>query len=102
MMVERKEDMGISVPKGAAMALHLSQEFREGEHAAIRGFLNPDQPQPRNPYDFFDGYTKHYAWDIGFQAAKREIRERRLSAEELKTAQDEGENALLRLLHQPR
>ncbi len=90
--------MGIIVPKGAAMALHLSPEYREGQLAAMRDALNPQRPSAHNPYDFYDGYTKHYAWDIGFQAARKQIRQRPLGADELRAALGEGEEALLRLL----
>lgn len=40
------------------MALHLTKEYREGQVA---------KPRSNNPYDFFDEYEKHYAWDIGNQ-----------------------------------
>ena len=40
------------------MALHLTEEYREGQVAGSR---------TQNPYDFFDEYEKHYAWDIGRQ-----------------------------------
>ena len=48
--------------KGRACALHLTPEYEEGR-------LEP--PRSTNPYDFFDEYEKHYAWDIGNQ--KREV-----------------------------
>jgi len=46
------------MPKGSACALHLTNEFKEGQQA---------EPRTINPYDFFDEYTKHYAFDIGNQ-----------------------------------
>lgn len=48
------------IPKGRAMALHLSEEYREGKLA------NTDI----NPYDFWDEYEKSYAWDMGWQWRK--------------------------------
>lgn len=46
------------IPKGRAMALHLTPEFRDGKVSST---------DDKNPYDFFDEYEKHYAWDIGSQ-----------------------------------
>lgn len=40
------------------MALHLTPEYKEG-------LLSPKRDD--NPYNFFDDYEKHYAWDIGNQ-----------------------------------
>ena len=89
--------MGIIVPKGAAVALHLSPEYRQGLLAGVESFFDP-QRRPKVPYDFFDAYSRHYAWEIGFQAARSRIRERRLSPAEVRKAWSEGEEALLRLL----
>lgn len=51
------------VPKGSAMALHLSPEYKEGQEARKNGTSNSE-----NPYKFFSGdYTKNYAWDMGWQ-----------------------------------
>jgi hypothetical protein len=44
--------------KGTAMACHLMPEYEEGRIAPIRS---------TNPYDFWNEYVKHYAWDIGNQ-----------------------------------
>ena len=49
------------VCKGSAMALHLTSEYEEGKAAKTN----------INPYDFWDEYTKHYAWDIGRQTGKK-------------------------------
>lgn len=49
------------IPKGRACALHLAPEFTEGTEASKRD---------NNPYDFWDEYEKHYAWDIGNQKLK--------------------------------
>lgn len=46
------------LPKGKACALHLTIEYVEGRNA---------EPRSQNPYDFFDDFEKHYAWDIGNQ-----------------------------------
>lgn len=51
------------VPKGAAMALHLTPEYEAGRQAYLAG-------ETKNPFDFFDNYTEFYAWDIGWQNAK--------------------------------
>lgn len=79
------------------MALHLSPEYREGLLAGIRNFLDAGRA-PRNPYDFFDSYPLHYAWEIGFQSAERRIRERSLLPGELRRAWEEEEGALFLLL----
>ena len=50
-----------NICKGAACALHLTPEYDEGRQAA---------PRSQNPYDFFDEYEKHYAWDIGNQKVR--------------------------------
>jgi len=42
------------------MALHLSPEYDEGVTAGKQGIT-------KNPYDFWNQYTQHYAWDIGQQ-----------------------------------
>lgn len=47
-----------NICKGRACALHLTEEYKEGQRAL---------PRSNNPYDFFDNYEKHYAWDIGNQ-----------------------------------
>jgi len=47
-----------AVPKGQACALHYTVEYVEGRQATKRS---------KNPYDFWNEYTKHYAWDIGNQ-----------------------------------
>ncbi len=47
-----------NICKGKACALHLTPEFLESSNAP---------PRSQNPYDFWDKYTKHYAWDIGNQ-----------------------------------
>ena len=49
------------IPKGRAMALHLTPEYEEG--------VNSDSDV--NPYDYFDNYEKCYAWCIGHQNEKR-------------------------------
>jgi len=46
------------IPKGKAQALHMTLEYQQGQIAA---------PRSENPYDFFNEYEKHYAWDIGNQ-----------------------------------
>ncbi len=46
------------IPKGSAQSLHLTKEYKEGKKA---------EPRSENPYDFYDQYNKHYAWDIGNQ-----------------------------------
>ncbi len=51
------------MPKGSACALHLTEEYNEGRRACSRS---------NNPYDFFDEYVKHYAWDIGNQRSNNE------------------------------
>lgn len=79
------------------MALHLSPAYREGLLAWVENFLDLAGRQG-NPYGFFDAYAQHYAWDIGFQAARSRIRERSLSPGEVRRAWDEGEDALFRLL----
>ncbi len=50
-----------NICKGKACALHLTPEYDEGKLAL---------PRSQNPYDFFDEYEKHYAWDIGNQAQR--------------------------------
>ena len=50
------------VPKGRAMSLHLTKEYQEGKMSC---------KFETNPYDFFNEYEKHYAWDIGRQNARR-------------------------------
>ena len=47
-----------NICKGRACALHLTPEYEEGKNAIYRS---------PNPYDFWDEYEKHYAWDIGNQ-----------------------------------
>jgi hypothetical protein len=47
--------------KGRACAMYLSPEYTEGMKAPRRS---------KNPYDFFDAYEQHYAWDIGNQKSK--------------------------------
>ena len=47
-----------NICKGRACALNLTKEFEEGKVSL---------PRSLNPYDFFDEYEKHYAWDIGNQ-----------------------------------
>jgi hypothetical protein len=89
--------MGRVVPKGIAMGLHLSPEYREGLLAAVESFLDPDR-RARNPYGFFDAYSRHYAWEIGFQAAGNRIRELNLSAGEVRQAWLEGAEAMVRRL----
>ncbi len=42
------------------MALHLTPEYLEGKNSESR----------ENPYDFWDEYEKHYAFDIGRQAQR--------------------------------
>lgn len=79
------------------MGLHLSPEYREGLLAGVGNLAEPDR-RPKNPFDFFNAYSQHYAWDIGFQAAGNRIRERNLSAGEVRQAWAEGEEALFRLL----
>jgi len=49
------------IPKGKAQALHLTAEYEEGRLA---------EPRSQNPYDFFDEYEYHYAWDIGNQNSR--------------------------------
>jgi hypothetical protein len=49
----------MKICKGRACALHLTPEYEEGARA---------KPRSQNPYDFWDEYEKHYAWDIGNQA----------------------------------
>jgi hypothetical protein len=53
--------------KGRAMALHLTPEYEEGKRS-----WHPDNGGGicTNPYDFWDEYEKHYAWDIGRQAQR--------------------------------
>ena len=46
------------IPKGSAQSLHLTKEYKEGQKAESRS---------ENPYEFYDQYNKHYAWDIGNQ-----------------------------------
>jgi len=53
------------IPKGAAMALHLTKEFNDGVLDAQAQIKN------RNPFDFFDEYEKYYAYDIGYQIGKQ-------------------------------
>jgi len=50
------------IPKGRAMALNLTPEYDEG---------TASNKNDKNPYDFFDEYEKHYAWDIGSQKRGR-------------------------------
>jgi hypothetical protein len=45
------------IPKGKAMALHLTEEYTEGINAST----------DINPYDFFDEPMKHTAWCYGSQ-----------------------------------
>jgi len=47
-----------NICKGRACALHLTPEYKAGQLAL---------PRATNPFDFFDEYEKHYAWDIGNQ-----------------------------------
>lgn len=54
------------MPKGDACALHLTPEYRHGRVAGMNSWSYT------NPYDFFDDYEKHYAWDIGYQKGKKE------------------------------
>ena len=89
--------MGIVVPKGAAMALHLSAEFREGQLAGVQSVLHPERA-PKNPYDFFNAYNAHYAWDIGLQAAMRRLRDMNLSPGELQAAREKGADLVLQTL----
>lgn len=58
--------VGAITPKGKAMGLHMSNEFIEGREAFERGDAFD------NPYNFFDDYEKHYAWAIGYQAARND------------------------------
>lgn len=48
------------LPKGKAMALHLTEEYNEGKTSL----------SDINPYDYWNEYTKHYAWCIGKQNQK--------------------------------
>jgi len=48
------------IPKGRAMALHLTKEFQDAM------ISESDQ----NPYDFWNQYEQHYAWDMGKQKRK--------------------------------
>lgn len=89
--------MGIVVPKGAAMALHLSPEYREGQLAGVQSVLHADGA-PKNPYDFFNAYREHYAWDIGLQAALRRIRDLNLSPADLQGAREKGAAVFLEIL----
>lgn len=57
------------LPKGRACAVHLTEEYKQGQLAA---------PRSQNPYDFFDQYEEHYAWDVGNQIREEKIREERL------------------------
>jgi hypothetical protein len=54
-------------PKGDAMALHLTPEYEEGKRSWRVEYGGPGNS---NPYDFWDEYTKYYAWDIGRQEGK--------------------------------
>ena len=49
------------IPKGEAMALNLTKEYE----------LGYNNPNGTNPYDFFNDYVEHYAYDIGQQAGRR-------------------------------
>lgn len=49
-----------AIPKGEACRLDLTTEYDEGYRAAKDGCPND------NPYDYFDQYTKCYAWIIGW------------------------------------
>lgn len=53
------------IPKGQAMALHLSTEYVEGREAFFRGDTNSC-----NPYCYWNEYMAHYALEIGWQSAK--------------------------------
>ena len=53
------------IPKGRACGLNLSPEYAEGQLAGQIG------APYKNPYDYWDEYTKHYAWDIGYQEGKK-------------------------------
>ena len=53
------------VPKGRACGLHLTDEYFQGQTAGQVG------DEYTNPYDFFDEYEKHYAWDIGYQNGRK-------------------------------
>ena len=43
------------------MGLNTTSEYREGQLSKTDD----------NPYDFWDEYEKHYAWDIGRQNESR-------------------------------
>lgn len=49
------------LPKGKAMALNLTEEYDMGYN----------NPYKENPFDYWDQYTKRYAFDIGQQAGRR-------------------------------
>lgn len=61
-------------PKGAAMALHLTPEYEDGNQAYRDGKKNNE-----NPFDFFDDYAKCYAWDIGWQNARNREKEEEMN-----------------------
>ena len=50
------------IPKGRACRLDLTPEYEDGKNSNCND---------KNPYDFFDEYEKHYAWDIGSQTRDR-------------------------------
>ena len=45
------------MPKGRACRVDLMNEYQEGQNSVTND----------NPYDFWDDYEKHYAWDVGRQ-----------------------------------
>jgi len=53
--------------KGRACALHLTDAYMEGYEA---GLVNASY---KIPYDFYDQYEEHYAWDIGYQKGKKDL-----------------------------
>lgn len=57
-------------PKGKAVALHLTDEYQEGYFASYLGCPYSTE----NPYDFFDEYEKNYAWCIGYQKGKHNMK----------------------------
>ena len=82
----------VVMPKGAACALHLTPEYEEGKDA---------EPRSVNPYDFWDEYEKHYAFDIGNQTPfeyRQKWLQKQIEAanEEIETWSDVKKQVMLR------
>ena len=58
----------VGIPKGRACGLNLSPEYKDG---CLAGFMGDPY---KNPYDYFNQYEQHYAWDIGYQKGRSDFK----------------------------